>query len=572
MRFAITGLPAGTYAIEAYSYIDSVTASANDGSTYPPYKLDSNHLQAGISGALAATSAEYSSTGFDADAHPDQVLRWSDVVVAEGETVELVSSSPSEYPVLNAFIIKGLALNLPRPTIDTQPASTSIAEGATASLSVAATASAGSLSYQWYQGASGDTSNPVGTDSASFTSPALAETTGYWVRVTDDNAATDSETAVVLVQQSGTAERILFIGNSFTNGWTAPVQPYNTANITDLNGSGYGGVPGILKKLADDGGYAVDVGIESVSGSTLSGRYPGKVDLVTIPTWDRYVLQGASTEAIADWRGDAAAASQFNTTVGNWNTAILNANPSAEVWLYAPWASRKQIGDPVDGVTTYYTTAEGPTTYLAEIYAAYNGAATALNLDGWVPVGEAFEDAFENGLPDLWIADDHHANAVGSYLGAVMFYRHLLGGDPRFLPTGPGSAADDLGLTAYEVETVHQLVYDFVLTPPALEPAITSQPADTTIIEGASATLEVVATASSGGGTLSYQWYAGSSTDTSAPISGATNASYTTPTSNSAGTYSYWVAVTDDNGTANSDTATVTVTPDGHRHRHTLAH
>ncbi|MDE0769810.1 MAG: M12 family metallo-peptidase [Opitutaceae bacterium] len=49
------------------------------------------------------------------------------------------------------------------------------------------------LSYQWYEGVSGDTSNPVGaaTD-ASFTTPVLNQTTVYWVRATNPNGSGDS--------------------------------------------------------------------------------------------------------------------------------------------------------------------------------------------------------------------------------------------------------------------------------------------------------------------------------------------------------------------------------------------
>lgn len=568
LTFSVAGLPAGTYDLEVYVYVNS-----SYGTPANSYKFNPIGILAGVDGTFAATENPINSAEYNATTTESTILLWTDLTVEAGNTLDLRTDLPlnSKMPVINAFSIRGKALAVSGPSIDTHPVDTSINEGETASLTVTATASEGSLSYQWYQGATGDTSTPVGTDSANFTTPALSQTTGYWVAVTDGtNNTIHSDTAVLTVQQSGPAKRIIFIGNSFTNGWTSPVQPYNSANVTDLNGSGYGGIPGILRKLADDMGYLTEVGIESVSGSTLAGRYPGKVDLVTDPTWDRYVLQGASTEAIADWRGDDATASQLNSTVSDWATAILAANASAEIWLYAPWASRKQIGDPVDGVTTYYTTAEGPATYLAEIYEAYNGAATTLSLDGWVPVGEAFEDAVENGLSDLWIADEHHANAVGSYLASVMFYRDLLGGDPRLLPTGPGSAADDLGLTTYQSETVHQLVYDFVLAAPERKPVISSSPADTTITEGESATLEVTATASNGGGSLSYQWYTGTSPDTSAPISGATGASYTTLILDSAGSYPYWVRVTDDNGFSDSATATVTANPAGGVETHWL--
>jgi hypothetical protein len=58
---------------------------------------------------------------------------------------------------------------------------------------------------------------------------------------------------------------------------------------------------------------------------------------------------------------------------------------------------------------------------------------------------------------------------------------------------------------------------------------------------------------------LTYQWYVGTSGDTSQPVTGATAPSYTTPvlTANR----SYWVSVSNSAGTANSNTATITVNP-----------
>jgi hypothetical protein len=88
----------------------------------------------------------------------------------------------------------------------------------------------------------------------------------------------------------------------------------------------------------------------------------------------------------------------------------------------------------------------------------------------------------------------------------------------------------------------------------AVAPSITGQPSGSTINSGTTATLSLTATGTS---PLSYQWYVGTSGNTSSPISGATASSYTTPTLSS--TTSYWCRVTNAAGTADSTTATVTV-------------
>jgi hypothetical protein len=85
-------------------------------------------------------------------------------------------------------------------TISTQPQNQSVDFGASATLSVAATGS-GTLGYQWYVGASGNTATPIqGATAASYTTPALTATTSYWVRVSDgQNQFVDSIAATVTV-------------------------------------------------------------------------------------------------------------------------------------------------------------------------------------------------------------------------------------------------------------------------------------------------------------------------------------------------------------------------------------
>jgi hypothetical protein len=87
------------------------------------------------------------------------------------------------------------------PAITTQPAATQkIPTGTTVTLSVAATGT-GTLHYQWFQGAVGDTSKPVGTDSATFTSAPLTASTSFWVRVTNDCGETPSTATAVEVMK-----------------------------------------------------------------------------------------------------------------------------------------------------------------------------------------------------------------------------------------------------------------------------------------------------------------------------------------------------------------------------------
>ncbi len=82
------------------------------------------------------------------------------------------------------------------PLITTQPASTTINSGSTATLNVAASGT--SPTFQWYTGSVGDYANPAGTG-PSFTTPPLSTTTSYWVRATNNAGSDNSNTATVTV-------------------------------------------------------------------------------------------------------------------------------------------------------------------------------------------------------------------------------------------------------------------------------------------------------------------------------------------------------------------------------------
>lgn len=86
--------------------------------------------------------------------------------------------------------------------ITTQPVSSSTNSGLTTTLSVTAVGT-GPLTYQWYQGTSGTTTTPVGTNSAFFTTPALLETTSYWVKVTNaaNPTGANSDTATITITE-----------------------------------------------------------------------------------------------------------------------------------------------------------------------------------------------------------------------------------------------------------------------------------------------------------------------------------------------------------------------------------
>ncbi len=152
-----------------------------------------------------------SNTGADHNFGHAVALAGGTVVVgapSENGTATGVNGVPSfgfagDSGAVYAFSLPPFAL------ITSQPlASQTISSGTTATLAVAAAASP-APSFQWYLGESGDTSFPIGgATSATFTTPPLAETSRFWVRVTTPEGHADSDTATVHVIVSPDADLI----------------------------------------------------------------------------------------------------------------------------------------------------------------------------------------------------------------------------------------------------------------------------------------------------------------------------------------------------------------------------
>ncbi|MES2598875.1 MAG: putative Ig domain-containing protein [Verrucomicrobiota bacterium] len=82
--------------------------------------------------------------------------------------------------------------------ITQQPASRMIVSGQTTPLTVGTTGMP--ISYQWYAGSTGDTSQPItGATAATYPTPALTAEASYWVRVRNGLGSMDSATAVISV-------------------------------------------------------------------------------------------------------------------------------------------------------------------------------------------------------------------------------------------------------------------------------------------------------------------------------------------------------------------------------------
>lgn len=104
--------------------------------------------------------------------------------------------------MVSSLNVKADLIKLSAPKITSSPLTAQILNaGLSTAMSVSASGSV--LSYQWYQGARGDTSHPVGENSSSFATPSLTANSSYWVRVSNAGGSVDSSESVIVVWPQG---------------------------------------------------------------------------------------------------------------------------------------------------------------------------------------------------------------------------------------------------------------------------------------------------------------------------------------------------------------------------------
>lgn len=135
------------------------------------------------------------------------------------------------------------------PAITAEPADQTIASGQTAALAVSATGD-GPLVYQWYIGASGDTTNPIEVATASsYATQPLYSTTDFWTRVQNACGFADSETATVTVTSGGTGPTISRIKSKTAKpGSTATILGTGFSPTTSNNKVFFGTKPAKIAK------------------------------------------------------------------------------------------------------------------------------------------------------------------------------------------------------------------------------------------------------------------------------------------------------------------------------------
>lgn len=266
-------------------------------------------------------------------------------------------------------------------------------------------------------------------------------------------AALLSTLALAAVPASATS--ILFIGNSFTYGEPAgaapTVQYYKPNTVTDLNGSGIGGVPALFKAMTVAAGLQYEVSLETVPGVGVDYHYNNKLGTI-LGNYDKVLLQSYSTLDAAH-PGDPTTLIKYSGLLAQAFHAI---NPDVDVMLTATWSradltyrtNSPWLGQPIDQMAI-------------DVRHGYDAADSASELiNGVIPVGETWNRALDGGLADinpydginagqinLWAPDNYHASIYGYYLEALTIFGSVTGVDPSLFGAGD-VVARDLGIDA----------------------------------------------------------------------------------------------------------------------------
>jgi hypothetical protein len=272
---------------------------------------------------------------------------------------------------------------------------------------------------------------------------------------------------LVLLPAAAQARTILFIGNSFTYGANSPAHYYRSDTVTDLNGPGrngksVGGVPAIFKAFTKEAGLDYDVSLETVGGKGMDFHYAEKRALIDKP-WEVVVMHGYSTMDQAHPGNPALLISSAAQI-----TQMFRAkNPDAQVWLDATWSRADQTYPEGKGWSGKPIQQMGK-----DVYDGYLKAAAAAHATGVIPLGLAWNRAFDTGLADpnpydgidagkldLWSWDNYHASIHGYYLEALMVFGKVTGKDPLSLGDTE-TVAEDMGFSKSQTHALQQLAHD----------------------------------------------------------------------------------------------------------------
>ncbi|MCU1231254.1 MAG: hypothetical protein JWO97_4138 [Acidobacteria bacterium] len=441
------------------------------------------------------------------------------------------------------------------PTIATPTAAPArIAAGTSSNLNIAAsTTSDRPLTYQWYVGATGDTTHPVPGGTAAMTPVSPAYDTTYWVRVTTGVCTIDSATVTVSLctyPQTVTLPASINIASGETATILFPqLYPGDVKLI-----KWYRGVVGDRSTLMQ---YANAPSLSyTTTALTTSQQYWMDFEHLGCITTSSQVSVNVCRPTIT--------AISNGTTVASGTTVPLSVTTSSIPGQTFQWytGTPGNISNPLAGKTTASITVVPNAT--ASYWVRVTGTCTpAAWADSTAVTITTCNAPLINAVsPTQYASSGQQSLLTVSATGTNLTYQWYVGvsGNTSTALSGQTNASmyvHPTSTTTYWCRVTGDAVCATnsasMTVNVCTAPVITQQPTavPVRIFTGASSTLSVTATA---GGPITYQWYVGSPGVTTTAVAGGTIASVNvSPTTDT----SYWVRVT--TSVCSVDSAGVTV-------------
>jgi hypothetical protein len=394
------------------------------------------------------------------------------------------------------------------PVINKQPVSETIDKGADVTLNVGATISdSGTLYYQWFRNT---TNSTVGGTS-----------------IEGEN----SETYEVPTDTAGTYyyyAGAININNS-VNGIKIVSTLSDIAEVTVLE---HALAPTITTQLEDE---VVDVGDSgilsvaaiSVDGGTLSYQWYSNT---TNSTVGGSAINGANS-ATYELPTETAGVFHYYVVITNTNNSVNGTKTASTTSSVAEVTVLLHTSAP--SITLQ------PADEAVNVEASETLSVTAHSVDGGTLSYQWYSNTTNSTVGGTAINGANSATYEVPTEAAGVFYYYVVITNTNNSVNGTKTAS-----TTSSVAEVTVLLH-------ALAPSITTQPLTQTAIYGSTKTLNVTATTNDSG-VLSYQWFSNTAASTlgGTLIDGATQSSYTIPT-NAAGSFYYYVIVTNTNNSVN---------------------
>jgi hypothetical protein len=465
-------------------------------------------------------------------------------------------------------------------SIAIQPtASQSVNSGGAVTLTVTAGGTS-PFNYQWYQATSTlDTSHPVGSNSPSFTTPALTQATSYWVSVTNACGVVNSNIAAINITGQCTPPSFAIQPASATI--VAGSQTYLIAFATGASSyQWYRGNAGDTSTPVAGVGPSNDRWINQLYIDLL-GR---TADSAALSSLNALLTGGATRNSVATVVLTSAEYRQRLLT-DFYSTFLHRPIFPAEVSFWAPaFASGmtdEQIEAQILASPEYFALGgSSNSSWINRVYNEVLGRSpsaaetsaylTLLGSNSRLSVALSILNSLEAASRRVQLAFPRFLHRSPTAFESSTFVAQLQGGvtDEQFLAqlvasdeyvnfgtilfTGPISATTRYWVRATNGNCTSDSTVATLTVPQCTLPVIVTQPSNVTLTAGETFSVAVVAT----GGT-SYQWFRAQAVDPSNPISGATGPVLTSSITN-VGPTNFWVRITNECGSTNSNTVTVT--------------